>query len=132
MRPYIVRGVVENGEIRMREPQVQRRVISDLTSRTITKMLVSTVQHAEAKWDMPEGFTFGGKTGTAQIALEGSYDAQKTIASFIGFAPAEDPKFLMLVVIQEPESSSWGSETAAPLFFDIAKELLVYYNVTPR
>ncbi len=132
MRPYIVRGVIENGETRMREPQVQQRVISERTSKTITKMLVSTVKNAEAKWDMPEGFTFGGKTGTAQIALAGSYDASKTIASFIGFAPAEDPRFLMLVVIQEPESSSWGSETAAPLFFDIAKELLIYYNVPPR
>mgnify|MGYP000187342996 CR=1 FL=1 len=131
MRPYIVRGVIENGETRIREPQVQRRVISERTSQIIKKMLVSTVGHAEAKWDIPEGFTFGGKTGTAQIALEGSYDASKTIASFIGFAPAEDPKFLTLVVIQEPESSSWGSETAAPLFFDIAKEMLVYYNVQP-
>ena len=132
MRPYIVRGVIENGETKIREPQVQRRVISERTSEIIKKMLVSTVGHAEAKWDMPEGFTFGGKTGTAQIALQGSYDSSKTIASFIGFAPAEDPKFLTLVVIQEPEVSSWGSETAAPLFFDIAKELLVYYNVAPR
>lgn len=132
MRPYIVGGVIENGETKMREPQIQRRVLSERTSEIIKKMLVSTVNHAEAKWDIPDGFTFGGKTGTAQIALAGSYDAAKTIASFIGFAPAEEPKFLMLVVIQEPESSSWGSETAAPLFFDIAKELLIYYNVPPR
>ncbi|CAN5207771.1 penicillin-binding protein [soil metagenome] len=132
MRPYVVRGVVENGKTRIREPQIQRRVISERTSKIITKMLVSTVQHAEVAWDIPEGFTFGGKTGTAQIALEGSYDSSKTIASFIGFAPAEDPKFLTLVVIQEPEVSSWGSETAAPLFFDIAKELLIYYNVAPH
>ncbi len=132
MRPYVVGGVVENGVTRMREPQVQGKILSERTSQIITKMLVSTVKNAEAKWDIPEGFTFGGKTGTAQIALEGSYDASKTIASFIGFAPAVDPEFLMLVVIQEPESSSWGSETAAPLFFDIAKELLVYYNVEPR
>lgn len=132
MRPYVVRGVIENGDVRIREPQVQRRVISEETSKIMRKMLVSTVAHAEAKWKIPEGFTFGGKTGTAQIAVQGTYDASKTIASFIGFAPAEDPKFLMLVVIQEPESSSWGSETAAPLFFDIAKDLLVYYNVAPE
>ncbi len=129
MRPYIVKEVVENGYKKVREPQVQRRVLSEKTSRTMRKMLVNTIAHAEAKWDIPEGFTFGGKTGTAQIALEGKYDASKTIASFIGFAPADDPQFLVLTIIQEPGSSSWGSETAAPLFFDIAKELLIYYNI---
>lgn len=129
MRPYIVKEVVEDGYKKVREPQIQRRVLSERTSEIMRKMLVNTVAHAEAKWDIPEGFTFGGKTGTAQIALEGKYDASKTIASFIGFAPADDPQFLVLTVIQEPGSSSWGSETAAPLFFDIAKELLIYYNI---
>jgi cell division protein FtsI/penicillin-binding protein 2 len=129
MRPYIVKEVVEDGYKKVREPQIQRRVLSEKTSRIMRKMLVDTVAHAEAKWDIPEGFTFGGKTGTAQIALEGKYDASKTIASFIGFVPADDPEFLVLTVIQEPGSSSWGSETAAPLFFDIAKELLIYYNI---
>lgn len=131
MRPYVVQEVIENGISKKREPQVQRRIVSEKTSAQMRKMLVSTVNHAEATWDIPEGFTFGGKTGTAQIAVRGTYDASKTIASFIGFAPAEDPAFLMLVVVQEPESSEWGSETAAPLFFDIAEELLIYYNVSP-
>ena len=129
MRPYAVKEVVEDGYHKVREPQVQRRVLSEKTSAIMRKMMVSVISHAEAKWDVPEGFTFGGKTGTAQIALEGKYDSSKTIASFIGFAPAEDPAFLVFVIIREPESSSWGSETAAPLFFDIAKELLVYYNI---
>jgi cell division protein FtsI/penicillin-binding protein 2 len=129
MRPYVVKEVIENGQHKIREPQIQRRVLSEDTSKIMRKMLVSTVAHAEAKWDIPEGFEFGGKTGTAQIAFEGKYDASKTIASFIGFAPADDPKFLMLVILREPESSSWGSETAAPLFFQIAKELLLYYNI---
>ncbi|MDA1316925.1 MAG: penicillin-binding transpeptidase domain-containing protein, partial [bacterium] len=132
MRPYVVQEVIEDGHSKKREPQVQQRILSEKTSAQMRKMLVSTVNRAEAKWDIPEGFTFGGKTGTAQIAVQGTYDASKTIASFIGFAPAEDPAFLMLVVVREPESSEWGSETAAPLFFDIAEELLIYYNVSPR
>ena len=131
MRPYVVKEVIDETGTKEREPQVQRRVLSERTSAIMRKMLVSTVAHAEAKWDIPKGFTFGGKTGTAQIALGGKYDTSKTIASFIGFAPADDPAFLMLVVIREPEVSSWGSETAAPLFFKIAKELLVYYNIPP-
>jgi len=132
MRPYVVKEVIEHGESKVREPVIQQDVLSEKTSAIMRKMLVSTVTHAEATWKIPKGFTFGGKTGTAQIAVEGTYDASKTIASFIGFAPAEDPEFLMMVVIQEPESSSWGSETAAPLFFDIAEDLLIYYNVAPR
>ncbi len=131
MRPYVVKEVIDETGKKEREPQMQRRVLSDRTSAIMRKMLVSTVAHAEAKWDIPNGFTFGGKTGTAQIALGGKYDTSKTIASFIGFAPADDPAFLILVVIREPGVSSWGSETAAPLFFKIAKELLVYYNIPP-
>jgi cell division protein FtsI/penicillin-binding protein 2 len=95
-------------------------------------MLVSTVENAEAKWDRPKGFAIGGKTGTAQVPIKGFYDASKTIASFIGFAPADNPKFLTFVVLYEPQSSQWGSETAAPLFFKIAKDLIVYYNISPR
>ena len=132
MRPYVVKEVIEGDNVKIREPEVQKKVLSERTSRTIKNMLVSVVNNAEVKWNMPAGYTFGGKTGTAQIAVEGAYDVSKTIASFIGFAPAEDPAFLMLVVIQEPESSSWGSETAAPLFFEIAEDLLIYLNVSPK
>ncbi|MDP4011640.1 MAG: penicillin-binding protein 2 [Candidatus Roizmanbacteria bacterium] len=132
MRPHVVKEVIEGDIIKTREPEVQNKVLSEKTSRTMRKILVGVVNNAEVKWNIPKGYTFGGKTGTAQIAVDGTYDASKTIASFIGFAPADNPAFLMLVVIQEPESSSWGSETAAPLFFDIAEDLLMYLNVSPK
>lgn len=132
MEPYVVKGVIEGSERRDREPKKVRRVISEKNSEIIKKMLVSTVEHAEAKWDRPEGYKIGGKTGTAQIAVQGNYDASKTIASFIGFSPADKPKFLMMVVLREPGTSGWGSETAAPIFFDIARELFVYYNIPPQ
>lgn len=131
MKPYVVKGVSKGDEVKTREPEVQQRVISEKTSRIMKKMLVSVINNAEVRWDIPKGYIFGGKTGTAQIAVEGAYDVSKTIASFIGFAPADHPVFLMLVVIQEPESSSWGSETAAPLFFDIAEDILLYLNIQP-
>ena len=60
------------------------------------------------------------------------YDAKKTIASFVGFAPADDPKFVMLVTLREPSSSQWGSETAAPLFFSIAKDIFLYMGIAPQ
>jgi cell division protein FtsI/penicillin-binding protein 2 len=96
------------------------------------KMLQSTVENAEAKFVFPKEYKIGGKTGTAQVAVQGKYDASKTIASFIGFAPVDDPQFIALVVVKEPKSSQWGSETAAPVFFDIAKDLFVYYNIVPK
>lgn len=131
MKPYVVSKVVTNNREKVISPVVERRVISPLTSEIIKKMLVSTVENAEAKWNRPKGYDIGGKTGTAQIPIQGHYDPTKTIASFVGFAPADSPKFIALVMLKEPKSSPWGSETAAPLFFNIAGELLVYYNIAP-
>lgn len=131
MRPYVVGKTNDGVEDKVREPRVVRKVFSQKTSEIMKKMLYSTVEHGEFKWAKPEGYTFGGKTGTAQIAIGGRYDASKTIASFIGFAPVENPRFIALVILHEPGSSQWGSETAAPLFFEIAKDLLVYYNISP-
>lgn len=131
MAPYVVDSVVSSGIERKQEPKVVARLMSKRTSDIVKKMLVSTVENGELKFLKPTGFRIGGKTGTAQIPIAGHYDANKTIASFIGFAPADKPKFIGLVVFREPESSQYGSETAAPLFFDIAKDLLLYYNIAP-
>ncbi len=131
MRPYLVQKIVSGNKITEIKPKIERKIISPLTSEIIKKMLISTVENAEAKWDRPKGYVIGGKTGTAQVPIKGHYDPSKTIASFIGFAPASDPKFLTLVILYEPQTSPWGSETAAPLFFEIAKQLIVYYNISP-
>lgn len=132
MKPYVVYKTTDGTTSKQREPTVIRRIISKQTSEIMKKMLVDTVEHGEVKWAIPKGYKFGGKTGTAQIAISGHYDASKTNASFIGFAPADKPQFIGLVLVKEPQSSEWGSETAAPTFFDIAKDLLVYYNIPPQ
>jgi cell division protein FtsI/penicillin-binding protein 2 len=132
MKPYLVQKIVSENKVTEIKPKVEKRVISQLTSEIIKKMLISAVENAEAKWDCPKGYVIGGKTGTAQVPIKGHYDPSKTIASFIGFAPASDPKFLTLVVLYEPQTSPWGSETAAPLFFEIAKQLIVYYSISPE
>lgn len=105
------------------------RVVSEKTANQVTAMMVNSVEKGDAKWARPKGFEVAGKTGTAQIALGGHYDSTKTIASFVGFAPPNQPKFVMLVLLLEPKTSQWGSETAAPLWFDIAKELSRYYRI---
>jgi len=132
LRPYVVLQAKNSDQEKNAQAQVVRQTISPKTSAIIRKMLVDTVEHGEVNWAKPKGYKIGGKTGTAQIAVQGKYDATKTNASFIGFAPADKPKFIALIVLKEPQSSIWGSETAAPLFFDIAKELLVYYNIPPE
>ena len=109
-----------------------RRVISPQTARIITDMMVNAVNSGEAQWTKIKGYKIAGKTGTAQIPVAGHYDEEKTIASFIGFAPADNPKFAMLVKLREPQSSPWAAETAAPLWMSIARFLFLYYNLPPE
>lgn len=131
MKPLVLDKIGTGNDIEEIKPVVEKRVISEETSKTIKKMLLSTVENGDSKWAKPKGYLIGGKTGTAQIPIAGHYDPTKTVASFIGFAPFNDPKFIILVTLREPKTSPWGSETAAPIFFEIAKKLLVYYNIAP-
>lgn len=108
------------------------RVISEEAVREITLMMTEAARSGEAKWTHLRGFSVAGKTGTAQIPIAGHYDSEKTIASFVGFAPAEKPKFIMLVTLREPQSSPWASETAAPLWYNIAKDLFIRFGIQPE
>ena len=133
LRPYVVAKIRDqDGKEKIIKPQVERRIINEISSSIIKKMLIEVVEGGEVKWARPKGYTLGGKTGTAQIPIEGHYDPNKTIASFIGFSSAAPSPFLALVILRQPKTSPWGSETAAPLFFEIAKELLIYYNIAPE
>lgn len=107
------------------------RVISKDTAETITEIMVRAAEHGEAQWTNLKGFSVAGKTGTAQIPIAGHYDAEKTIASFVGFAPSNNPQFVMLVTLKEPQSSPWASETAAPLWYSIAKDLFIIFGIQP-
>ena len=131
MEPHIVQSIQENDKTTIIKPKVVGHPINEETAKKVTQMMVEAVEKGEAKVFAIKGFKIAGKTGTAQIPVAGHYDPNKTIASFVGFAPAEDPKFVMLVRYAEPSSSIFGAETAAPTFFAIAKELLMYYNVAP-
>ena len=131
VEPHIAAKIVgENKSIQIK-PKIIRNVLKPQTAEKITAMMVNAVSKGEAKWAKPAGFQIAGKTGTAQIPVAGHYDESKTIASFVGFAPAKEPKFLILTYLREPTSSPWGSETAAPLFFAICKKLLLYYGIQP-
>jgi len=132
INPRLVEKIVENGrEIRIDLP-AERQVISPKTAALMTEMMVNAVEKGEARAFAPKGYSIAGKTGTAQIPVAGNYDPTKTIASFVGFAPAQNPKFVMLVRFTEPSSSVFGSETAAPTFFGIAKDIFNYLSISPN
>lgn len=130
MEPHVVREIIDGTGKKVEIPPKKiRQAISNATASVLTEMMISAVDLGEARWAKPSGYRIAGKTGTAQIPVAGHYDENKTIASFVGFAPADTPKFVMLVTLTEPSSSPWGSETAAPLFFKISKDLFTYYSI---
>lgn len=132
MKPYVVKSIhMENGKIVNINPKVEREVFKKEVATFVSEMMVSAVENGETRLLRPVGYRIAGKTGTAQIPIAGHYDTEKTIASFVGFAPVNKPKFVMLVTIREPTASPWGSETAAPIFFNIIKELFSYYGISP-
>jgi len=131
MEPHVVKEVRDDSSVFEIKPKVVRQVISENAAKIITDMMVAAVNEGEAKFAKPKGFNIAGKTGTAQIPVAGHYDPNKTIASFVGFAPPEDPKFVILVRYDQPTSSIFGAETAAPTFFEIAKQLFNYYKIAP-
>lgn len=134
MRPTIVASVknTTTGEEIFHQPVEEGRVISKETSEVVTKMLVTSAQHGEAQWTASEKYVIAGKTGTSQVVTEQGYDDEKTIASFVGFAPPEDPKFIMITKLNAPARSPWASETAAPLWHKIAKKLYLLLGVMPQ
>jgi cell division protein FtsI/penicillin-binding protein 2 len=101
------------------------------TARTMTAMLVKSLEN-ESSLALVPGYSIAGKTGTAEIPVEGEYSIDLTNASFAGWGPADDPQFLVYVWLEKPKKSPWGSVVAAPLFSDIVKELVVYLDIPPE
>lgn len=130
VQPYVVEKVItEEGET-LTQPKIRRQVFLSETARVLTKMLVEAVSGETSLAKVP-GYTIAGKTGTAQIPVPGGYDPVWTVASFVGYAPAEDPQFIILVELDRPESAPWGSVVAAPVFRAIAQELFTYLGIPP-
>jgi len=130
--PRVVNKVIGDGKERGISTKIKQTVISPETAKIVTGMMVTAAKSGEAKWTSVKGYQIAGKTGTAQVAVGGKYAEKKTNASFIGFALADKPKFAMLVTLKEPQTSQWASETAAPLWFSIAQDLLNHFNIVPE
>lgn len=136
MKPYVVKQFIaqdpETGGLRTLEvePMAVRRAISQETARTMTDMLVQVVERGATEAQVP-GYRVAGKTGTAQIPTPYGYHPSDTIGSFVGYAPADDPQFIILVKLDKPTASPWGSQTAAPTFRAIATRLFAYLQIPP-
>lgn len=136
LQPTVVKKILTKEEEIEIKPKVIRQVVKPQVARVITEMLVSTTEKSPLRFPrnrIPEldGYRIAAKSGTAQIAVAGEYDPEKTIASVIGFAPADNPRFVILVNLTEPTAAPWGSDTAGPIFFQILKELFLYYGIQP-
>ena len=130
MQPKIIDKIVDNDkEIKIPTTKI-RQVISKATSDTMTDLLTQAAAGGEAKYFVLKKYEIAGKTGTAQIPFEGRYDPEKTNATFVGYLTSSR-KFSMIVRLEEPRSSVYAAETAAPLWMDIANELIKYYGIPP-
>jgi cell division protein FtsI (penicillin-binding protein 3) len=135
MRPYVVQAVTDfqGREIRRNAPTFVRTVVSPATAAAITEMMAMVVtEGGTGQAAALDGYTAGGKTGTAQKAAPGGgYDGKAFVSSFVGFAPLEKPALAILVVLDEPRKKYYGGEVAAPAFREIAQQALNYLNVPP-
>ncbi|TAK11985.1 MAG: penicillin-binding protein 2 [Anaerolineae bacterium] len=128
--PHLVRSMVEDGRQFNFHTQYAGQPISAETARTLTLMLAESLE-SEASNALVPGYRVAGKTGTAEIPTEFGYTSAITNASFVGWGPVDDPKFIVYVWLEEPSASIWGSETAAPLFAQIVERLVVLLNLPP-
>jgi cell division protein FtsI (penicillin-binding protein 3) len=136
MQPRLVRSLfdAEGRETRRFEPRAVRQVISPETARTLTRLMTQVVAEGTGRNAAIPGYDVAGKTGTAQKLdpVTRRYSRNPGVLSFVGFAPADEPRFAMLVMLDEPKNEKWGSEAAAPIFSAIGAEVLRYLDVPPR
>ncbi len=126
MKPYIVSSVYDpqTEEVIEYHPQELRRVIKPETAQAVATMMVHSAPDRN-NW-INKNFSVAGKSGTSQIPSEtGGYKESGTIASFIGFAPTDKPKFVMMVKLTEPQLDQWGATTAVPLWYEIADKIIL-------
>lgn len=129
MKPYIVKEIRDKqGEvIKAFPPVAARKVISGDTANRVKKMLTGVVEEGTGKLAKIKGFSAAGKTGTAQkLEPNGAYSHNKFMASFIGFAPAEEPVITVVVIVDEPRPYYFGGVVAAPVFKNVAGDVLKY------
>ena len=137
MKPYVVEKITnEKGEVvQSFKPETIRKVISEETARKVRMLLkAATEKGGTGEGAVPAGYEVAGKTGTAQKvdSLMGGYSDDRYVSGFMGFAPADAPKLVVLVIVDEPQGNGYGGVVAAPIFKTIMEKALPSLNVIPK
>ena len=128
--PHTLYAMVRDGRQYNVPAQFAGSPITEQTANTLSEMLAISLE-SEGSLALVPGYRMAGKTGTAQIPVNGFYDDTATNASFIGWGPVDDPQFMIYVWLERPEVSIWGSETAAPVFAEIAEKTVILLDIPP-
>ncbi|MEX2446369.1 MAG: penicillin-binding protein 2 [Dehalococcoidia bacterium] len=132
MRPYVVSRVTTEDAVRTFEPVQVRQVVRPETANTVLEMMHDVVDGMDHHGAQVPGYQVAGKTGTTLVSIPTGYDLDSTIASFAGFIPYEDPRVSVLVKIDQPSGGlNLGGQVAAPIFADVAEEIMAYLRVPP-
>ncbi len=134
MTPYVVNKIVHaNGSEDLPRPETERQIIDIQTASQVSAMMVDVIENGHGKKAAVPGYYLAGKTGTAQVAYQdrSGYDPSKSIGSFIGYGPVDNPQFLALVRIDNPKDVTFAESTAAPAFGELASFILNYLQVPP-
>lgn len=134
-KPHIAKAWIDpksGEEIARIEPEAVRNVLSEETSAEVRKALESVVAYGTGRNAYVDGFRVGGKTGTAQKVINGAYSKTEHIVSFVGFAPADDPKIVIYVAVDNPKGVQFGGVVAAPIVKNMIGDALSYMGVEPR
>ncbi len=130
--PRLVRGTVSaEGERQLFTPVLKSKVISEKASRMLAGMLEGVVTEGSGKKAYIEGYKVGGKTGTAQKYEDGKIAAGKYVSSFVGFFPSDEPEYLVLITVDEPQGTYYGSAVAAPVAREIFEDIIAINDIEP-
>jgi cell division protein FtsI/penicillin-binding protein 2 len=128
--PHVLKAYIQDGKQYNTNTQIVGMPITADTAHTLTNMLVTSLKQ-ESSDALVDGYSVAGKTGTAEIPVNGEYSSSQTNASFIGWGPSDDPQFMVYVWLEKPATNIWGSVVAAPVFRDEVKQLVVLMNIPP-
>jgi cell division protein FtsI/penicillin-binding protein 2 len=128
--PHLLKAYIQDGQQYNIRPTVFGNPISKKTAQTLTEMLSVSLEE-ESSDALVEGYRVAGKTGTAEIPVNGQYSTSLTNASFVGWGPSDDPQFLVYIWLEKPATSQWGSVVASPVFRDVVKQLVVLMDIPP-
>lgn len=133
MRPYIVSKVSHAGKEIITQPQATARPITAVSASRVSSMLVSVAENGFDKKASVPGYSVAAKTGTAQVPnKDGPGYSDNTIHSFVGFAPAFNPRFIGLIKVDNPHGIRFAADSLAPAFRELASFILQYYKIPPQ